>query len=103
MPLLGCKKSDVASSASACYPNTELRRAGSVTDAPVVVRLSGGVFKGAQLIAGNGTAWGACNLPDELKRDGLNIYVSGYFLTWPELELMNLTPVPFEVTAARAR
>lgn len=103
MTLLGCKKSDVAAEVSVCYPNMELRRAQSVTDAPVVVRLSGGLFTGAQLFASNGVAWGACNLPDKFKRDSLNIYVSGYFLTSPELELMNLTPLPFEVTGARAR
>lgn len=100
---MGCKKSDVSSAASACYPNIQVSRAQSVTDAPVVVRLSGGLFTGAQLIASNGVAWNACNLPERFKQDSLKIYVSGYFLTWPGLDLMNISALPFEVTGARVR
>lgn len=99
--LVGCKKDKMPVSASDCYP--ESFRSERVTDAPVLVRLSGGLATGAQLTASNGVSWSACHLSDEFKKDSLKIYVSGYFLTSPSLELMNLTPLPFEVTGAKLR
>ncbi|QIP13780.1 hypothetical protein G8759_14740 [Spirosoma aureum] len=69
----------------------------------MLVRISGGLYTGYQLIASNGVAWSACSLPDEFRKDSLKIYVSGYFLTSPELDVKNITPLPFEVTGARLR
>ena len=100
---MGACKEEVPSSISACYPSMKLSRGQKVNNAPVLVRLSGGLATGSQLIATNGVAWSSCNLPAEFNRDSLKIYVDGYFLTSPELELMNLTPLPFEVTRARLR
>ena len=102
--LLGCKKNEVSASVSDCYPGMGVSRSERVVNAPVVVRLSGGLITGAQLTAINGLSWSACHLSDEFKKkDSLKIYVSGYFLTSPNLKLMNLTPLPFEVTEARLR
>jgi hypothetical protein len=98
-----CKKEEVLPSVSTCYPSMKLSRSRQVTDAPVLVRASGGLYLGFQLIASNGVPWSACNLPNEFKRDSLKIYVSGYSLTSPELELTNITPLPFEVVGARLR
>lgn len=96
-----CQKDEVSSITSSCYPSLSLSRSQQVKDGAVLVRISGGLATGFQLIASNGVAWSACNLPDQFKRDSLKIYVSGYFLTSPQLELMNLSPLPFEVTGAK--
>lgn len=101
--LLSCDKPEVTSVASTCYPSVSATRSRRITDAPVIVQASGGLATGYLLMASNGVAWSACNLPDEFKRDSLAIYVSGYSLTWPALELMNISPLPFEVTGAKRR
>ena len=101
--LVSCRQDEVPSVASSCYPSVKAIRAERITDAAVTVQASGGLATGYQLVASNGVAWSACNLPDEFKRNGLAISVSGYLLTWPELALMNLSPLPFEVTGAKLR
>ncbi|MCK8494549.1 hypothetical protein M0L20_21955 [Spirosoma sp. RP8] len=100
----GCKQQAVDASVSACYANIgQLTRSQRVVDAPVTVVVSGGLRSGGQLIPANGVPWNACNLPFEFQRDSLAIYVSGYFLTSPELERMNVSLLPFEVTSSRLR
>lgn len=101
--LLSCNKPEISSVASTCYPTVNATRSRRITDAAVTVQASGGLATGYLLTASNGVAWGACNLPDEFKHNGLAIYVSGYSLTWPGLESMNLNPLPFEVTEAKLR
>ena len=101
--LVSCHKDEVPSAALSCYPNVTVSRSKRIIDAAVTVQASGGLATGFQLMASNGVFLSACNLPDEFKRNGLAIYVSGYSLTWPELELMNLSPIPFEVTEAKLR
>lgn len=101
--LLSCNKPEVSSVASTCYPSVSATRFRRITDVAVTVQASGGLAAGYRLVVSNGVAWGACNLPDEFKRNGLAIYVSGYSLTWPELESMNVSPLPFEVTGAKLR
>lgn len=101
--LSSCKKEEVSASVSTCYPDMKLSRFQQATAASVLVRVSGGLYTGFQLMASNGVAWSACNLPEEFKRDSLKIFVSGYFLTSPELELKNITPLPFEVITAKLR
>ncbi|GAB4044650.1 hypothetical protein [Spirosoma jeollabukense] len=76
--LVCCKEDEVPSVASSCYPSVKAIRSERVTDAAVTVQASGGLATGYQLVASNGVAWGACNLPDEFKHNGLAIYVSGY-------------------------
>ncbi len=74
-----------------------------VVDFPAKVRLSGGLISGGFLELDGANAWGACNLPNSFLQDSLDVYVSGYFLTSPSLDLLNITPVPFEVTAIKRR
>jgi hypothetical protein len=101
----GSCKQDNPIPAVACYPEVkDIRRSNHVLDIQVTYRNSGGLITGGRLDLSEGTnAWSACNLPEEFKKDSLDLFVTGYFLTSPELELMNLYPVPFEVTSARLR
>lgn len=101
---LSCKEEKISSKALDCYAEFEgLKRGEYIVEAAVTVQLSGGLASGIRLIASNGVAWGGCNLPKQFVQDSLAIYVTGYFLTSKELELMNLTPLPFEVTSAKLR
>ena len=102
--LLSCKEEKISSAALDCYSELEgLERGEYTVDAPVTVQLSGGLATGIRLIASNGVAWGGCNLPEQFAQDSLAIYVTGYNLTSKELEVMNLTPLPFEITSVRLR
>jgi hypothetical protein len=104
LALLACKEEKISSSATACYSEFKgLRRGQHVVDVPVMVKRSNGLVAGKQLMLSNGVPLGACNLPDQFDQDSLAIYVSGYYLTSDQLELMNLTPLPFEVTSAKLR
>jgi hypothetical protein len=98
-----CRPNKVDPPAANCYPEYKLSRGEFVKDAPVVVKLSGGLIAGEYLVAANGVAWGSCNLASEFEQDSLQIYVTGYFLTSAELEKMNVSPLPFEVISARLR
>jgi hypothetical protein len=103
--LLNCKEDKISPAAIECYSGfKDLRRGHHIVDAPVIVQMSGGLRVGAQLLPENSDArWGGCNLPDQFLKDSLAIYVTGYFLTSDDLEKMNLTPLPFEVTSAKLR
>ena len=101
--LESCRDDKIDPVVSSCYSYANIRRAREVVDAPVTVQLSGGLMMGSQLMASSTSAWGSCNLPKEFMQDSLAIYVTGYFLTSPQLELMNITPAPFVVTSARTR
>lgn len=99
----GCKR-DKTIRAVACYPEiVDLKRGKHVVDVPVTFQLSGGLRLGGQLILANGTAWSACNLPNEFKENSLALSVTGYNLTSPALDVMNISPVPFEVTSVKYR
>ena len=105
LALLSCKEDKISPSALECYSEFKgLRRGQHIVDAPVIVQMSGGLLVGTQLIPQNSDVrWGGCNLPDQFVQDSLAIYVTGYFLTSGDLEVMNLTPLPFEVTSAKLR
>jgi len=105
LALLSCKEDKNSPSAPECYSELKgLRRGQHVVDAPVMVQISGGLIVGTQLITQNSAVrWGGCNLPEQFVKDSLAIYVTGYFLTSDDLERMNLTPLPFEVTSAKLR
>ncbi|WP_353723038.1 hypothetical protein [Dyadobacter sp. 676] len=104
LSLLNCKQDKISPVGLECYSGFEgLSRDENVTDAPVVVQLSGGTAIGSQLVATNGVAWGGCNLPKQFMQDSLAIYVTGYFVTSEALERMNITPLPFVVTSAKLR
>lgn len=49
------------------------------------------------------TPWAACNLPTTFQKDSLKITVSGYLLTYPGFELLNVAALPFEITAIQVR
>jgi len=101
---LSCKEDKISAEALDCYSAFKgLRRGQYVVDAPVRVQMSSGLASGKQLIASNDVGWNGCNLPDQFSQDSLALYVTGYFLTSDDLELMNLTPLPFEVTSAKLR
>jgi hypothetical protein len=104
LSLLNCKEDKNNLVVLDCYSGFEgLSRDEYVVDAPVTVRLSGGLAISSQLIASNGIAWGGCNLAKPFMQDSLAIYVTGYSLTSDQLKLMNLTPLPFVVTSAKLR
>lgn len=105
--LMGCEKDKVDIPSSNCTVSTiELTRTDeAVKEASViVVAVNPNDPKTTyHLIPANGVPWGSCNLPRQFAKDSLKVYVSGYFLTFPGLELMNLVPLPFEVTAVKLR
>ena len=105
LALLSCKEAQISPSALECYSGFKgLRRGQHVVDEPVIVRMGGGLLVGTQLISSDKSApLGGCNLPDQFVQDSLAIYVTGYFLTSDDLEVMNLIPLPFEVTSAKLR
>jgi hypothetical protein len=49
------------------------------------------------------TSLAACNLPQQFQKDGLSLKLSGYYLTYPGLELMNVPAPPFEITDIQLR
>ncbi len=101
---VSCKQDTPNPAVAGCYGSTNLSRAQHVVNAPVTVVASGGLYSGYMLISDtNGVAWGNCGLPEEFKKNNLKIYVTGYFLTSPELDLQNISPLPFEVTTAKSR
>lgn len=108
--LIGCERNKVDLPATTCpYADSDIRRgSGPVTDvaAIIVVRKSGTQPLRHQLLpvgTTDPTSWGPCYLPQAFQKDSLMVYVSGYFLTSPFLELANVNPIPFEITAIRVR
>ncbi|QDK80201.1 hypothetical protein EXU85_16960 [Spirosoma sp. KCTC 42546] len=53
--------------------------------------------------AGTSAPLSSCNLPVAFAKDRLNVTVSGYLLTFPGMEYMNLSPLPFDVTDVKVR
>ena len=84
-------------------------RTSAVTDVSAMVKIAtinnqpiGGYWiqpSGSSQIA----PWSACNLPVQFQKDSSQIIVSGYILTYPELELLNIAALPFEVTVIRGK
>ncbi len=101
---VSCHQDRINPAISTCYPELTLTRAQRAVDAPVTVVASGGLSNGYMLLSDtNGVAWSSCTLPEAFKKNNLKIYVTGYFLTSPELEIKNMSPLPFEVTSAKLR
>jgi len=44
-----------------------------------------------------------CNLPQKFRKDGLIVSFSGYYLTSPLLELIQISAIPFELTDIKLR
>jgi hypothetical protein len=106
--LVGCHRNEVDSSVTSCaYPGVTMTRTSQFINqvpATIVTVKSGSQSVSYQIRrAGNAAFLGSCNLPPAFAKDSLPVMVSGYLLTFPGLELMNLSPLPFEVTAVRLR
>lgn len=106
LTIISCKKDTENIDPSHCYDSLYkgLRKGGKVVDAPVTVQMSGGTLAGSMLVTtASAVVWSGCNLPSEYSKHDLKIFVSGYFLTSDQLELMNISPLPFVVTSAKLR
>ena len=99
-----CHNDNVDPSVTSCaYPGAELRRTTEfLEDVPATVIAY--TPPGTQVVnyqimrGGTSAALGSCNMPSAFTKDSLRVVVSGYLLTFPGMELMNLSPLPFEVT-----
>lgn len=102
-----CENNGTDPQATPCaLPYADLRRSDqSVSAVPAtIIRL--GSQSAYQILPAGGSdrvPWGACNLPQAYQQDSLNVTVSGYFLTSPFLEVANVSPLPFEITAIALR
>ena len=107
--LVGCEKEKPdLSSICAGYTRSELIR-----DIPalVIAQKIGGQLSGSYIIqptpysasSQSPTPWRPCNLSQQFQIDTLKIRVSGYLLTYPGLELMNIAQLPFEITDIQLR
>ena len=101
---VSCQKDkvDVQSLPSCQTPFADIRRSNesvsNVSATIVVVSRQSQVYN----IIPNGISrvpWGPCNLPQRFQKDSLRVLVSGYLLTSPFLELANVTPLSFEISA----
>jgi len=104
--LAGCKKEKIASSTNCSYPGVTLTRTDeSATQVPAIVVAVKDLNQtiSYQIKPSPDHAWAGCNLPQEFAKDSLKVFISGYFLTFPGMETMNISPVPFEVTEVRPR
>ncbi len=107
--LVSCYNDKVDPSVTSCaYPGVELRRTTEfIKDVPAIVIAY--TPPGTQIInyqimrGGTSAALGSCSLPSAFAKDSLSVTVSGYLLTFPGMELMNLSPFPFEVTEVKGR
>lgn len=107
--LFSCDKDEVSPSISSCtYGSRELTRTNQlIEDIPATIIAvkspTSPVITFQIMRSGTAAALSSCGLPAEFAKDSLKVTVSGYFLTFPRMELMNLSPLPFEVTKARLR
>jgi hypothetical protein len=106
--LTSCDENKIDSSLTSCtYPGTKLTRTDQfIKDVPAMIIAV--KFPNQQVSyqiqrAGTSAALGSCNLPIAFAKDSLKVTVSGYALTFPGMELMNLSPLPFEVTDVELR
>lgn len=106
LPLVvACKKEAAEVPVSYCqYPSPATERGQRLNNVAVkVVRQS--THPTALLLqqVNGGVNLGTCNLPAEYLQEGLELYVSGFYLTWPGLENIDINPAPFEVVEARKK
>ena len=107
--LFSCSKDKVSPSILACtYGSRELIRTDQlIKNIPaivVVVKSPTSPNITFQIMReGTAAALSSCGLPAEFAKDSLKVTVSEYFLAFLGMELINLSPLPFEVTDARLR
>lgn len=101
---LACQQKDEIGPATYCgQPIADLKRQELVKNIAVTVVRANAQPTAFELMQSNGVRLSACSLSADFRQDSLPLFVSGYYLSWPELQYMNLTPLPFEITAARKR
>jgi|GEM_PF-4418121 len=106
--LFSCGKNKVVPSVTSCDYGGELTRTNQfVKDIPatiVAVKYPTSPIVSFQIMRGGTAApLSSCGLPASLAKDSLKVTVSGYFLTFPGIEFVNISPLPFEVTDAKLR
>lgn len=104
--LTGCDKNKIDFKTTCSYPGVTLTRTEQFADnlpAMIVAVKLANQPTSYQIKPGENNAWGSCNLPMEFAKDSLKVLISGYFLTFPGMELMNISPLPFEVTEVKPR
>ncbi|AQG78412.1 hypothetical protein [Spirosoma montaniterrae] len=102
--VVACEDKSIENQPANCgYSTVDVSRAGMVRDLAVTVVRVGSNFQLIRAGGGNGAPLGACNLATDFRQDSVKLLVSGYFLTWPELKYINISPLPFEVVDARRR
>jgi hypothetical protein len=103
--LTSCEKTKVSALSSCDYPWENLTRTDEfIHELPATidaVDLVGHQPAYQIMRGGTSTPLGSCNLPEAFKKDSLKVMVSGYLLTFPGMDLMNISPIPFEVTAVK--
>ena len=102
----GCDKNKIESDSNCTYAGVTLTRTHNFVDnipATVAAVKHLNQPETYQIIPSENNSWGSCNLPQEFAKDSLKVFVSGYFLSFPEMETMNISPVPFEVTDIKPR
>lgn len=106
--LTSCDKNKIDSSFTSCTcPGIKLTRTNEfIKDVPatiIAVPSPNQPVSYQMMRGGTSAALGSCNLPLGYAKDSLKVTVSGYFLTFTGLEVMNLSPLPFEVTDIKRR
>ena len=54
-------------------------------------------------VPGLGSPYAPCNLPKEFQKDKLAVRISGFQLTWPDMENQNYYGLPIELTRIEER
>jgi hypothetical protein len=107
--LIGCHRDEVGPSVSSCtYSGGKLTRTNQfVKDIPatiIAIKSPTTPVLSFQIMRGGTAApLSSCGLPASFAKDSLKVTVSGYLLTFPGIEFVNISPLPFEVTDAKLR
>jgi hypothetical protein len=108
--LLSCRKDEVSSSASPCsYGGNKLTRTSQFAkDIPATIiaiksPTTTPVISFQIMRGGTAAPLSSCGLPASFAKDSLKVIVSGYLLTFPGIEFVNISPLPFEVTDVKLR
>lgn len=105
--LTNCDNKVDPTATTCVYPDNKLARTSEfIKDVPATI--TSVTYSGQQTSyeirrAGTSAPLGSCNLPPTFQKDGLSVTVSGYLLTFPGMEYINLSPLPFEITDIKVR
>ena len=56
------------------------------------------ILKATEIRQANTGYFGACNLPKDVKKNGLTVKISGYVIAYPGIQDQNFAANPFELT-----